>query len=81
MRFSNRVRSNPVLFKFVKLGLVEDLSVVDAGSVLHSTLSEICVYISRLAKTNLQDVFWRFQNQNMCKRVLPDRGLKMLDIM
>lgn len=41
MRFSNRVRSNPVLFKFVKLGLVEDLSIVAAGGVLHFMLSEI----------------------------------------
>lgn len=41
MRFSNRARSSPVLFKFVKLGLVEDLSIVAVGSVLHFMLSEI----------------------------------------
>lgn len=45
MRFSNRARSSPVLFKFVKLGLVEDLSIVAVGSVLHSMVSR---YMARI---------------------------------
>ena len=54
MRFSNRARSSPVLFKFVKLGLVEDLSIVAVGSVLHSMVSR---YIDKEAAVNAEGLW------------------------